>query len=114
MSDANHNNLSSSLIGLHDPMSLANFIEAEDPRWLHVEPTGSGIFGDLLERHIRQGEAGSSERETRKEGKINAACHLQRRIKVGNWVETAEPPGQTRTTTPAEYLQRIKHDTVTD
>jgi hypothetical protein len=58
MSGANDNYLSSSLIGLHDPMSLKNFIEAEDPRWLHVEPTGCGIFGDLLERHIRQGEAG--------------------------------------------------------
>src|SRR5262245_26953433 len=52
MSGANNNHLSRSLIGLHDAMSFANFIEAEDPRRLHVEPTGSGIFRDLLEGHI--------------------------------------------------------------
>jgi len=52
-------------------MSLANFIEAEDPRRLDVKPSGSGVLGDLLERYVRQREAGSSKRKTRKESQID-------------------------------------------
>src|SRR4029077_13238743 len=95
-------------------MSLANFIEAEDPRRLDVKPSSSGVLGDLLERYIRQREAGSSKRKTRKKSQIDAARHLLQRIKVGERTTAAEPAGKTSTATSAEHGQRVKHDAVAD
>ena len=57
----NDDHLSSSLVRLHDAVSFTDFIEAEDPGRLDVQPTRSGVCCDLLKRNVREREAWGSE-----------------------------------------------------
>ena len=50
--------LAAGLVCLHHAVRLTNLFEAEDPRWLDVEPAGRGIRGNLLKRHIGVGKPG--------------------------------------------------------
>ena len=48
----NDDHLSLGLVGLHHAMRFTDFLEVKDPRRLDIEPTGCGIRGDLLKRHV--------------------------------------------------------------
>src|SRR5262249_11419687 len=97
----NDDHLSSSLVRLHDAVSFTDFIEAEDPGRLDVQPTRSGVGCDLLKRNVREREAWGSEDETAKKREIDAARHLEQRIEVGDRIETAQPARKTRATAAA-------------
>ncbi|MEJ1977159.1 MAG: hypothetical protein WDN49_14630 [Acetobacteraceae bacterium] len=89
-----------------------DLIEAEDPDRLHVEPAGSGVRGDLLQRHVRKRKARRAEHEAAKESQVNAARHLQQRVEVGDRVEPAEPAGKAGAATAAQQGERVEHDAV--
>jgi hypothetical protein len=46
------------LVGLHDAMSLTDFVEAKDPRRLGVEPASRNVLGDFLRRTSESGKPG--------------------------------------------------------
>src|SRR5262245_6329607 len=90
-----HDHLSAGFVCLHYAVSFLDLIEAEGSDRLDVEPTGRGISGDLLKRHVREREARRAENEAAEEGQVDAARHLQQRVEVGDGIETAEPAGET-------------------
>src|SRR2546427_2756119 len=104
--------LAAGLVGLHHAVSFTDFVEAEDPRRLHVEPAGCGVPGNLLKRDVRERKAWSPEHEAAEESQIDAARHLQQRVEVGNRIETAEPAGKTGTAPPAKHGEGVEHDAV--
>src|SRR5258708_3324782 len=108
----NDDHLAAGLVRLHDAVRLMNLAETEDPHRLDVEPTGRGVRGDLVKRHVRERKAGGSEHEAAEEGQIDAARHLQHRVEVGNGIETAKPAGETGATAAAKHGEGVEHDAV--
>src|SRR5262249_44704476 len=93
-------------------MRLADLLEAEDSRRLYVEPTGSRVRSDPLQRHVREWKARRPEDEAGEEGEMDAARHLEERIEVGDRLETAEPASKTGAAAAAKHGERIEHDGV--
>jgi hypothetical protein len=102
------------LVGLHDAMSLTDFVEAKDPRRLGVEPASRNVLGDFLKRDVREREARCAEHEAAEEGQIDAARHLQERVEVGDGIEATEPSGKAGTAAAAKHGEGIEHDAVAD
>src|SRR5262249_34924652 len=76
--------LAPSFARLHDAVRFMDLLEAEDPDWLDVEPTGCGVGGNLLQRHIGKRQSRGSEYEAAEKRQIAAARHLQQRVEVGD------------------------------
>src|SRR5262249_40727344 len=95
-------------------MGLTDLLEAENPRWLRLEPPLCHLRGNLLERHIGEWELRSAEDEAAEEGEVNAAGHLQERVEIDNRRQTAQPARQAGATTPAQHVEGIENGAVTD
>src|SRR5436190_11793494 len=109
-SGVNHDQFPFGLVGLHHTMGLADLFETECSGGLDVEPTGRGVRGNLLKRHVGETKPRSSEYEAAEERQIDAARHLQQWVEVGDGIETAKPAGQTGTATAAKHGKGIEHD----
>src|SRR5262245_12833566 len=95
-------------------MCLPNVLKAKHSGWLRFKSACRHLFGDGLTRNVREGKLRRAEHETAKESQIDAACHLQERVEVGDGSETAQPAGQASATTPAEHPEGIKDGAVSD
>jgi hypothetical protein len=107
-----YDHLAAGFVGLHHAMGLSDVLETEDSGGLDVEPTGRGVRGNLLKRHVRERKSRSPEHEAAEEGQIDAARHLQQRVEVGDGIETAKPASQTRTAAAAKHGEGIEHDRI--
>src|SRR5262245_23736788 len=109
-----YNNLPDRLIGFHKSVRLSNVIKAEHSGWLRLIAACRHLFGDGLKRNVREGKLRRPEHETAEEGEVDAACHLQEWVEVGDRIETAQPTGQACATTPAQHPEGIKDGAVAD
>src|ERR1700751_2095266 len=109
----NDDHLSAGLVGLHDTVRLMDLFETEYPDRLDVKATGRSIRSDLLQRHIRDREARSAEREAGEESQVNAARHLQQRDEVGDGGQPAEPAGKTGTAATSQHGDGVEQNAVT-
>src|SRR5262249_60508597 len=66
-SSMNNNHLATGLVGFHHAVGFTDFVEAEDPRRLDVDPAGRGVLSNFLKRDIRERKARSSEHKAAEE-----------------------------------------------
>src|SRR5262245_55499057 len=109
-----YHKLPARLIGFHHSMRFPDVLEAEHSGWLRLIAACRHLFGDGLKRNVREGKLRRAEHEAAEESQIDAACHLQERVEVGDRCETAQPAGQAGATTPAEHPEGIKDGAVAD
>src|SRR4030095_8947057 len=102
------------LIGFHHSMCLPNVFKAEDSGWLRLVAACRHFLGNRLKRNVREGKPRRAEHKAAEDSQIDAACHLQERVEVGDWSETAQPASQAGATTPAEHPEGIKDGAVAD
>src|SRR5882724_12634144 len=95
-------------------MRLPNVLKAEHSGWLRLIATFRHLFGDGLKRNVREGKPRRAEHEAAEEGQVDAACHLQERVEVGDRIETTQPASQAGATTPAQHPEGIKDGAVAD
>src|SRR5262245_58215097 len=95
-------------------MRLPNVLKAEHSEWFRLIAACRHLFGDGLKRNVREGKLRRAEHETAEEGKVDAACHLQEWVEVGDRIEAAQPTSQACATTPAQHPERIKDGAVAD
>src|SRR5260370_39062863 len=98
---------------LEEAVPLAYPATSRPPGAFGRAPPRRSVRSNLLKRHVGKREAWSSEHEAAEERQIDAARHLQQRVEVGNWIETAEPAGKTGTAPAAKHGKRVEHDAVT-
>src|SRR5215510_14947300 len=82
------------LIGFHHSMRLPNVLKAEHSEWFRLIAACRHLFGDGLKRNVRERKLRRAEHEAAEEGKVDAACHLQEWVEVGDRIEAAQPTGQ--------------------
>jgi hypothetical protein len=112
VSSETHNELPVRFIGFHHSMCLPNVFKAEHSGWLHLIAACRHLFGDGLKRNVRERKLRCAEHKAAEESQIDAACHLQERVEVGDRSETAQPAGQAGATTPAEHPEGIENSAV--
>src|SRR5262249_9319775 len=95
-------------------MRLPNVLKAEDSGWFRLIAACRHLFGDGLKRNVREGKLRRAEHETAEEGKVDATCHLQEWVEVGDRIETAQPASQACATAPAQHPEGIKDGAVAD
>src|SRR5262249_52792969 len=67
------------------------------------------LHGDVCSRKIR-----SAEDETSKEGKINAAWHLEERVEIVYRGESPEPPGEAHSSAAPKHCERVHKGRISD
>src|SRR5205085_12114881 len=82
--------------------------------WLRLVTARGDLIGDALQRNVGERKTGGSKHETAKEGQIDTARHLQKRVEIGDRSKAAEPASKASTTTAAEHVERIKNGAVPD
>ena len=100
----NYNHLATCLIGLHDAVSFLDLVETENSRRFDVESTGRSVPCDLAKWDVGERETWRTEHKASEECQGDSARHLQQRVEISDRIETAQPPGQTRTTAPARSI----------
>src|SRR5215470_19770346 len=71
------------LVGLHHAMRLPNVFEAEHSGRLRFVAACRHLLRDGLQRNVGERELRRAEDEAAKEGEVDAARHLQKRVEVG-------------------------------
>src|SRR5262249_28966764 len=107
-SSENNDHLAAGFVGLHYAMRLTDLPEPKDAGWLRLVTSGGDIIGDALQRDVRKRKAGGSEDEAAEERQIDATCHLQKRVEIGDRGEAAKPTSKASATTTAERIEGIK------
>src|SRR5262249_48902953 len=74
-----HDHLAVGLVGFHHTMRFANLVETKHTGRFGLPFACRDIGGNLLQRYVRQREAGRAEYKTAEEGQVDAARHLQQR-----------------------------------
>src|SRR5262249_59111343 len=95
-------------------MRFSDVLKAEHSGWLRPKSACRHLFGDGLKRNVREGKLRRAEHETAEESQIDAACHLQERVEVGDGIQTAQPASEAGATTTAEHPEGIKDGAVAD
>src|SRR5262249_32776242 len=95
-------------------MRFSDVLKAEHSGWLRPKSACRHFFGDGLKRNVREGKLRRAEHETAEEAKVDAACHLQEWVEVGDRIETAQPTSQACATAPAQHPEGIKDSAVAD
>src|SRR5262245_32530574 len=95
-------------------MRLPNVFEAEHSGRLRLVAACRHPSHDGLQRNVGKRELRSAEDEAAEEGEVDAACHLQKRVEVGDRRETTQPASQAGATTPAEHPEGIEDGAVAD
>src|SRR5262245_38120092 len=95
-------------------MRLSNVLKAKHSGWFRLIAAFRHLFGDGLKRNVREGKLRRTEHETAEEGKVDATCHLQEWVEVGDRIQAAQPAGQTGAATPAQHPEGIKDGAVAD
>src|SRR5262245_14931996 len=91
ISSETYDKLPDRLIGLHQPMRLPNVLKAKHSGWLRLIAACRHLFGNGLKRNVREGKLWRAEHEAAEEGKVDATCHLQEWVEIGDRIETTQP-----------------------
>src|SRR3989442_2259092 len=106
--------LPAGLIGLHDAMRFADLLEAKHAGGLALDPARHHLLRNSLQRHVGQREAWCAEHKTAEEREVNAAGHLQQRVKVLDRRESPQPTCEARTAASAQHGEGIEDGAVAD